>query len=99
MSIVPDCMQCYSCGASIESVERVGRRDVCESCGYDLHSCRNCRFYDVASYNECREAVAERVVDKEEANFCDYFEPADLQRDIKQEGTDHRRALEDLFKK
>lgn len=33
-----------------------------------------CAFYDPHSYNECKEPVAERIIDKEKANFCDYFE-------------------------
>ncbi len=35
----------------------------------------NCRFYDETAYNECSEPSAERVVDKEKSNFCDYFSP------------------------
>jgi len=33
----------------------------------------NCAHYDPGSYNDCRETSAERVVDKEKANFCDLF--------------------------
>lgn len=57
--------------------ERVGRRESCPKCGADLHCCRNCRFYDPTVYNECRETQAERVVEKEKSNFCDYFELAE----------------------
>lgn len=32
-----------------------------------------CQFYDPKAYNECREPVAERITDKEKANYCDYF--------------------------
>jgi hypothetical protein len=32
-----------------------------------------CIFYDSKAYNECRETSADRVQDKEKANFCDYF--------------------------
>jgi len=32
-----------------------------------------CKFYDPKVYNECIEVNAERIVDKEKANFCDYF--------------------------
>jgi hypothetical protein len=32
-----------------------------------------CKFFDSRVYNECTEPNAERVVDKEKANFCDYF--------------------------
>ncbi len=68
---------CYGCGADIGARERVGRRDTCPSCGVDLHSCRQCRFYDVRASNECHESQAERVLDKERANFCDWFAPSE----------------------
>jgi len=32
-----------------------------------------CKFYDPKVYNECTEPNADRVVDKEKSNFCDYF--------------------------
>jgi hypothetical protein len=32
-----------------------------------------CKFFDARVYNECKESNADRVVDKEKANFCDYF--------------------------
>jgi hypothetical protein len=31
--------------------------------------------YDPAYNNQCRETMAERVVDKERSNFCEYFAP------------------------
>jgi len=54
-------------------VERVGRRDTCWRCGADLHCCGNCSWYDAAYHNQCREPAADRQVDKERANFCEYF--------------------------
>ena len=59
---------CYACGADIGARERVGRRDTCPSCGVDLHSCRQCGFYDARAYNECAEPQADRVLDKVRAN-------------------------------
>ena len=54
-----------------------GRRDDCPKCHADVHACRACKFYDRAAYNECREPSADRVVEKERANFCDFYQPAD----------------------
>jgi hypothetical protein len=71
----PLALQCAVCGVGLEPRERVGRLDACTRCGAELHACRQCSFYDPAVYNECREPQAERVVDKELANFCDYFAP------------------------
>ena len=31
--------------------------------------------YSVGYNNQCRETMAERVVDKERSNFCEYFAP------------------------
>jgi hypothetical protein len=67
---------CYACGSDVGARERIGRRDRCERCGVDLHSCRQCRFFDPRAYNACAEPQAERVLAKERANFCDYFAPA-----------------------
>ncbi|MFQ5665113.1 MAG: hypothetical protein ACE5I7_01650 [Candidatus Binatia bacterium] len=64
---------CHDCGRDIGAVERVGRRDACLHCGADLHCCLNCTFYDATYHNQCRESQAERQVDKEAGNFCDYF--------------------------
>lgn len=64
---------CFNCNTEINAADRPGRQDSCPNCGADLRCCRNCRFYDPGSYNSCREPRAERVVDKERANFCEWF--------------------------
>jgi hypothetical protein len=64
---------CHRCGHDIGRVERVGRRDTCLHCGTDLHCCLNCAFYGPAYHNQCQEPQAERQVDKQVGNFCDYF--------------------------
>lgn len=69
-------ISCYACGHRFEPPSPLTRRDECPSCGRDLHCCRNCRFYDPAVNNQCREPQAEWVADREKANFCDYFQPA-----------------------
>ncbi len=93
-------MKCFACNVGVElsADARVGFRDCCESCGADLHICRNCRFYDPAAYNECHESSAERVTDSERANRCDWFSPSS---DV---GGEARRSnavadLDALFKK
>ena len=92
--------RCYSCNGEVVVSDRVGRNETCPQCNADLHCCRNCRFYDPASYNECREPQAERVVAKEPANFCDYFEPAETPRSLKQgDAAAARQKLEGLFKR
>lgn len=69
-------MACWHCGRAIETRARIGRRDTCAGCGRDLRCCRQCRFHDPPSANQCREPQAERQVDRERSNFCEWFSPA-----------------------
>jgi hypothetical protein len=97
-----DAVRCSACGTPIElaSGERVGFRDACHRCGADLHACRNCAHHDAGAYNECREPNAERVSDRERANRCDYFAPAEASDPGAPDARpDPRAALEALFKK
>lgn len=64
---------CFKCNSTHEFEGNVGVREECSKCKSDLHVCKNCAFYDLSSYNECKESSADRVLDKEKANFCDYF--------------------------
>ncbi|MDD2942305.1 MAG: hypothetical protein PHC51_04985 [bacterium] len=66
---------CWHCQTELAPTLPVSRRDTCHSCGRDIRVCKNCLHYDASRYNECREPVAERVKDKETANFCDFFSP------------------------
>jgi hypothetical protein len=67
---------CHACATMRRFDDVVPRRADCERCGAALHACRNCSLYDPSAYNDCREPSAERVVDKQAANFCDFFVPA-----------------------
>ena len=66
---------CKKCGKPISQTS-IGRSSTCEFCGADLHSCINCKFYSPGSHYDCHESVDEVIKDKERANFCDYFSPA-----------------------
>jgi len=91
---------CFKCNASISVAtnEQVGFKESCDKCTSDLHICRNCMFYDVSAYNSCRETSAERVVDKEKANYCDYFKFVEGSRSPGAEADSTRKKLDDLFK-
>ena len=67
--------KCYNCHKSIPVLGafKITRTEDCPYCSKSLHCCKMCKFYDPKIYNECLETNAERVVDKEKANFCDYF--------------------------
>jgi hypothetical protein len=93
---------CHSCGATVplEFGEKVSRREECSRCGADLHCCRNCRFFDPGRNNQCAEPQSERVVDKTQSNFCDYFE-ARTNDDLagrRAGGESSKKEFDDLFK-
>ena len=69
-------IRCHACSADYDFDDPIGRSARCERCGSDLRCCNNCRFHDLSSYNDCAEPSAERVLEKDRANFCDYFSPA-----------------------
>jgi hypothetical protein len=66
-------MDCAFCRQKMHIEHKVGRQDTCPHCNRDLRCCRQCNFYDPGAYNGCKEVSAERIVDKERANFCDFF--------------------------
>ncbi len=97
-------LSCQHCGHQLKLAAgmKIHRRDACDSCGADLHCCRNCRFFDPDKSNQCAEPQAELVQDKEQSNFCDYFEPrtsVDLVNRSQGGGDAARKSFDALFKK
>ncbi|MGD8914159.1 MAG: hypothetical protein PVI97_00425 [Candidatus Thiodiazotropha sp.] len=91
--------KCWQCGLALVAAD-YGRETTCRSCGKPTRVCRNCGWYAPNRPNQCDEPMADRVMDKEKANFCGYFEPT-----IETAGSDTqsshdalRQAAEDLFK-
>ena len=66
--------RCWHCGADLGPHD-YGRETGCPGCGRPTRVCRNCRWYDSARANACQETRAEPVLEKERANFCEFFEP------------------------
>ncbi|MBW1804790.1 MAG: hypothetical protein JRJ06_00175 [Deltaproteobacteria bacterium] len=93
-------MECVFCKKDPQIKGSVGRQDVCPNCHKDLRCCKQCKFYDRSAYNECKEVTAERIIDKERANFCDFFVPRGSNRGGNFNRTQEAKAaLEALFKK
>lgn len=92
-------LHCFQCGKITDFIDAIGIRDECEHCHADAHCCKNCEFYDVKVYNECRETSAEVVREKERANFCDYFKLGRQGKNAVLERDQLRAAAEALFKR
>jgi hypothetical protein len=94
-------LECQKCGTPVPLDEPIPRDLECSGCGRDLRCCRNCRHYDPALNNQCRETEADVVTEKERRNFCEFFSftrapfrPGSAGGD---RAADARRKLEGLF--
>lgn len=95
---------CYECGNALNfNLNQISRTTCCIKCDRDVRCCKNCRYYHHGSHNDCNESQAERVLDKERANFCDYFklnERAEGQALVSVSSKQNTLSkLDDLFKK
>jgi hypothetical protein len=93
-------VKCFSCHkvTDLELGKKILRHEECPHCGAAMHCCKMCKYYDISAYNECRESIAERIVDKEKPNFCEFF----TLKGNSEESDDRDKQLElanSLFKK
>ena len=100
MAMPPVAPRCHRCGAVL-APNRPSRRDACAACGADVRACLNCGFHAPGPHGDCREPAAELVVDKERANFCEFFAfgPGNAPLRGGEEGAGARAALDALFRK
>lgn len=93
-------MNCFSCSLELQIIEPVPFADECPKCRSDVRVCKNCEFYDAKIYNECREPQAERTLEKERRNRCEFFQ---MKKSSSSAGKSAQQALMDaaeaLFKK
>jgi len=92
---------CHACRVDLEFEDPIGRSTRCPRCSSELRCCLNCRFHDVSAYNDCAEPSAERVLEKDRANFCDYFSPSSTAAAAiaAEKAPDRLSDLEKLFRK
>ena len=68
-------ISCCHCNKDIDLAvaTKISFKEECPHCYGGMHSCKMCSHYDCSQYNECKEPMADRIVDKEKNNYCDYF--------------------------
>jgi hypothetical protein len=93
--------RCAMCG-SVGSLE-IGFESQCPKCKADLHSCKQCAFFDASARFECTRPILERILNKSTRNQCGFFEgKKSVERETSSSSSrpkDARQAFEDLFKK
>ncbi len=60
--------KCWHCGRPLGKA-CYGRESGCFGCGKATRVCRNCCHYARGQPNDCEEPMAERLMEKERANF------------------------------
>ena len=70
-------MECYFCGHKLDLGEMVGRHEVCPECHRDVRCCLNCALHDPGAHNQCREPQSEKVRERDQSNFCEFFVMSD----------------------
>ncbi|THB63761.1 MAG: hypothetical protein D6B27_11630 [Gammaproteobacteria bacterium] len=93
-----DEINCWNCGADLSQLPQpFSRKEECPGCSKEVRVCKMCIFYDPKLHNSCKEPVADRVNDKERANFCDYFKVKSGAYCEGGNNSDAMKGLSDLF--
>jgi hypothetical protein len=96
-----DTFKCAECGERVSSPEDIVPGVQCKKCGMDLHSCRNCTYFDTSAEKECRQPVSLRIPKKRADNDCSHFKPilcVDLTGPKKSGSEAAKKAFDDLFR-
>ena len=105
--------RCANCGAVLSP--GFDPNSKCPKCQFELHSCKQCRFFDSSAQFECTQPVPERITPKDAKNNCTFYEfRTTVEKDTAPTSyaqknsagpaapprhNDARQAFEDLFKK
>ncbi len=91
--------KCWHCGRELSKAD-YGREADCLGCHKPTRVCRNCRQYAPGRPNDCAEPLAEHLLDKERANFCEHFDPAEAPASSgpMNDRDALKKAADDLFK-
>jgi len=96
-------VRCSGCGTVLSSqgADGLDIRGKCPKCGAEIHSCRQCAFFNTEARLECTQPITLRIVRKDIKNDCKYFTPRiTVERQTTSVGPiDPRQAFENLFRK
>ena len=92
-------LRCASCAALLPA--GVDPKGKCPRCGFELHSCKQCAYFDTASRFECTQPIPQRIARKDAKNECSFYAPrTTVERETSTaRPLDARKAFESLFKK
>ena len=97
-------VKCSNCGTAVSAKNsEITPESQCLKCSADLHSCKNCAYFDPAERFECSQPISQRVSPKDRGVDCEFFEIRSSVEKIttsvqKTDPVDARDAFENLFK-
>lgn len=94
--------RCSQCGTVLQGVADLAGK--CPKCGFELHSCKQCTYFDPSSRFECMQPIPERISPKDTRNNCTFYSmrvmlEKETSTPTVAKPTDARQAFENLFKK
>ena len=97
-----DVSRCAQCGTVLQTTSGLPER--CPKCGFELHSCKQCMYFDPSSHFECLQPIKVRVARKDVKNDCPSFSirvtrEKETSTPAVAKPMDARQAFENLFKK
>jgi hypothetical protein len=101
--------RCANCGKVL--LPGFDEQGQCPACQFELHCCKQCRFFDTGAQFECTQPIPERIPKKAAKNECTFFQfRTTVEKDTSPTTTSPsntssmspdiaRKAFDDLFKK
>jgi hypothetical protein len=105
--------RCSNCGAVLQPGSQP--QGACPRCGFELHCCKQCVYFDTAAQFECTQPIPERIAKKDAKNNCTFYAfRMTIEKDTAPTSTaaspssaepsvsrptDARKAFDDLFRK
>ena len=92
-------VKCSACGA--QAPPSITIESCCPNCRAELHTCRQCTFFDPGARFQCLKPITARIVNKNARNTCELFVARTVVERETTSGapTDARQAFAKLFKK
>lgn len=94
--------RCSQCGTILQSPGNDPGQ--CPKCAFELHSCKQCTYFDPSKRFECMQPVPERVPRKDVRNDCTFYSiRVTMEKETSTSApvrpSDARQAFDNLFKK
>src|SRR5574337_832401 len=92
-------VRCASCATLLPpGIDLSGQ---CPRCGFELHSCKQCVYFDTSARFECTQPITARIPRKDARNHCNLFAArTTIERETSTaKPLDARQAFENLFRK